>query len=147
MDKYEEIAREYIEGMGGLFDLYKYELASPKCNPPEVEGARWMLRCLVQPANRATLDALVNQANLRVKSARPPCDSPVRRDADCLTCPCNNCDVSHADLECKLVNCIVTQKPECPGQNGDCLPRNECIYIISGFEIKKSYIYPDYPDK
>ena len=37
-----------------------------------------------------------------VKPAHPPCDSPVRRDANCLTCPCNACDVSHADLQCEV---------------------------------------------
>ncbi len=71
MDRYEQIAREYIEGVGGLFDLYKYEMASPKCTPPEVEGARWMLVCLVEPSNRATLDALVEQANLKLDIPEP----------------------------------------------------------------------------
>jgi len=65
IDRYEEIARQYIEGTGGLFDLYKYEMATPLCNPPEVEGARWILCCLTNPDNRQTLDAVIKQANLR----------------------------------------------------------------------------------
>jgi len=65
MDQYEEIARRYIKGVGGLFDLYKYELASPVCTPREVEGARWMLVCLTNPTNRAVLDQLVAQSDLR----------------------------------------------------------------------------------
>ena len=64
-DRYEEIARQYIEGVAGLFDLYKYELAVPKCKPPEVEGARWMLMALTNPANRELLDQLVQQSALR----------------------------------------------------------------------------------
>lgn len=65
MNPYEEMARRYIEGVGGLCDLYRYELASPLHTPPEVEGAVWMLKCLTNPANRADLDALVNQSDLR----------------------------------------------------------------------------------
>ncbi len=68
MDKYEEMARKYIEGAAGLFDLYQYEMASPLCKPPEVEGARWILACLVNPENRADLDAIVEQAKLREES-------------------------------------------------------------------------------
>ena len=68
-DKYEEMARRYIEGPGGLFDLYHYELASPLCGPEEVEGARWMLKCLTNPDNRADLEALVEQSGLRRKEA------------------------------------------------------------------------------
>ena len=67
MDKYEEIARRFIEGSGGLFDLYRYELAIPFCSPPEVEGARWLLRCLTNPVNRKVLETLVVQSNLREK--------------------------------------------------------------------------------
>jgi len=62
MDKAEEMARKYIEGVGGLFDLYKYELAKPLCQPPEVEGARWLILSLIQPENRADLDAIVWQS-------------------------------------------------------------------------------------
>jgi len=65
MDKYEAMARKYIEDSGGLFDFFKYELASPLCQPPEVEGARWILRCLTNPDNKADLDALVKQSQLR----------------------------------------------------------------------------------
>ena len=65
MDKYEELARKYIEGVGGLFDLYKYEIASPLCQPPEVEGARWMLICLTNPSNKADLEALLEQSELK----------------------------------------------------------------------------------
>ena len=65
MDRYEEMAREYIEGAGGLFDLYKCEMASPLCQPPEVEGARWMLICLTNPKNKSALDSLVNQSRAR----------------------------------------------------------------------------------
>lgn len=65
MDKYEELARKYIEGSGGLFDLYRYELAIPLCVPEEVEGARWILICLTNPSNRQDLDALILQSNLR----------------------------------------------------------------------------------
>ena len=65
MDKFEEMARKYIEGPRGLQAYYRYELAIPKCEPPEVEGARWMLISLVNPANKADLDALVEQARLR----------------------------------------------------------------------------------
>lgn len=64
-DKYEELARKYIEGVGGLFDLYKYELASPFCQPAEVEGARWLLVCLTNPSNKSDLEALVEQSRLR----------------------------------------------------------------------------------
>ena len=67
MDKYEELARQYIEGSGGLFDLYRYELAIPFCTPPEVEGARWMLLGLTNPENRELLDQLVEQSSLRVE--------------------------------------------------------------------------------
>lgn len=65
MDKYEELARKFIEGVGGLFDFYKYELASPHCQPPEVEGARWMLLCLTNPKNKTILRSLVKQSQLR----------------------------------------------------------------------------------
>ena len=64
-DRYEEIARQYIEGVGGLFDLYRYEMAVPKCTQPEVEGARWMLMTLTNPDNRGLLDQLVEQSELR----------------------------------------------------------------------------------
>ena len=65
MDKYEEMARKYIEGPGGLFDFYRHEMASPLCEPKEVEGARWLLLCLTNPKNRTDLDALVQQSDLR----------------------------------------------------------------------------------
>lgn len=65
MDNYEKMARKYIEGSGGLFDLYRYELASPLCSPEEVEGARWILICLSNPENRDDLDALLRQSQLR----------------------------------------------------------------------------------
>ena len=65
MNPYEEMARKYIEGVGGLLDLYRYEMASPLYSPPEVEGAVWLLNCLTNPKNRADLDALVVQSNLR----------------------------------------------------------------------------------
>ncbi len=64
-DKYEEMARKYIEGSGGLFDLYNYEMASPFCEPQEVEGARWILKCLTNPENKADLMALLKQSDLR----------------------------------------------------------------------------------
>jgi hypothetical protein len=64
-DNYEKMARKYIEGTGGLFDLYKYELASPLCKPREVEGARWILKCLTNPENKADLGAIVRQSQLR----------------------------------------------------------------------------------
>lgn len=67
MDKYEEMAREFIEGTGGLFDLYTCELASPLCTPPEVEGARWMLICLTNPKNREVLNRLMQQSLFREK--------------------------------------------------------------------------------
>ncbi|KKN72873.1 hypothetical protein LCGC14_0405770 [marine sediment metagenome] len=66
IDNYEAMARKYIEGIGGLFDLYKYELAVPLCCPPEVEGARWILHCLTNPENRADLELLLQQSELRV---------------------------------------------------------------------------------
>ena len=65
MDNFEIMARKYVEGVGGLFDLYHYEVATPLCIPPEVEGARWLLISLVNPENRADLDALVRQADLQ----------------------------------------------------------------------------------
>ena len=65
MNPVEAMARKYIEGVGGLQDLYRYELASPLYTPPEVEGAAWLISSLINPANRADLDALVEQANLR----------------------------------------------------------------------------------
>jgi hypothetical protein len=67
MDKYEEMARKYIEGPAGLFSMYEHEMAFPLCTPPEVEGARWILLCLTNPKNRADLDALVQQSDLRPK--------------------------------------------------------------------------------
>ena len=66
MDKYEEIARKYIEGPGGLKDLYKYEMATPICEDPLIEGARWIIALLTLPRNREDLDALVAQSNLRM---------------------------------------------------------------------------------
>ena len=68
MDNFEEMARKYIEGSGGLFNFYHSELALPLCEPPEVEGARWILICLINPSNRKDLDALVYQSNLRIKA-------------------------------------------------------------------------------
>ena len=65
MNPIEKMARKYIEGVGGLKDLYRYELALPLYTPPEVEGAAWIISSLINPANRADLDALVEQANLR----------------------------------------------------------------------------------
>ena len=65
MDRYEEIAREYIEGVGGLFDLYQYEKALPVCKPPEVEGARWMLISLTNPQNTGLLEQLMEQRTQR----------------------------------------------------------------------------------
>jgi hypothetical protein len=65
MDNYEQMARKYVEGTGGLFDLYGYELAAPLCEPKEVEGARWIIVCLTNPKNRADLDRLVQQSDLR----------------------------------------------------------------------------------
>ena len=65
MNEYEEMARRYIEQPGGLFDLYRYELSGPLCEPREVEGAKWMLECLTNPANRNDLEALVAQSQLR----------------------------------------------------------------------------------
>ncbi len=70
MDKYEEMARKYIEGSGGLFDYFNHELASPLCTPPEVEGARWILKCLTNPENAADLATLNNQAKLRLDKDR-----------------------------------------------------------------------------
>ena len=67
MDNYERMARKYIEESGGLFDLYRYEMASPLCQPPEVEGARWMLLCLTNPKNRDDLRALMEQSNLKIE--------------------------------------------------------------------------------
>ena len=68
-DNYEKVARLFVEGTGGLLDLYRYEMASPFCVPPEVEGARWILACLVNPENREILDALVEQADVRTEAA------------------------------------------------------------------------------
>ena len=65
MDKCEEMARKYIEDCGGLFDLYKYEMAAPVCEPKEVEGARWVLCCLINPDNRSDLEELLKQSHLR----------------------------------------------------------------------------------
>jgi len=63
-DQAEEIARHFIEGVGGLFDLYKYEMASALVEPKEVEGARWLIVCLINQKNRSYLDEIVKQANL-----------------------------------------------------------------------------------
>ena len=68
-DNYEKIARFFVEGSAGLFDMYRYEMASPFCQPKEVEGARWMLACLINPVNREFLDALMTQADARSKAA------------------------------------------------------------------------------
>ena len=65
IDSYESFARNFIEGVGGSFDLYKYEMASPLYKPAEVEGAVWILRCLTNPENRDALDLLIRQANHR----------------------------------------------------------------------------------
>ena len=70
MDRYEAIAREYIEGVGGLFDLYQYEMALPLCQPPEVEGARWMLLSLTNPQNRGLLEQLMEQRTQRERGER-----------------------------------------------------------------------------
>ena len=72
MDPFEEMARKYIDGVGGLLDMYKHEMAIPLCEPPEVEGARWVLICLTNPDNWEDLKALVHQADLR--GAIPPVD-------------------------------------------------------------------------
>lgn len=66
MNKFEEMARKYIEGSGGLLDYYRHELVIPLYTPPEVEGAAWILASLVNPKNRADLDALVEQSDLRL---------------------------------------------------------------------------------
>lgn len=72
MDEFEKMARKFIEGTGGLFDMYKCEMAVPLCTPPEVEGARWMLVCLTNPDNWEDLKALVKQSDLR--GGIPPVD-------------------------------------------------------------------------
>lgn len=78
-DKYEELARKYIEGSGGLLDLYYHELAVPLCAPPEVEGARWILICLTHPEGRADLEALLEQSDLsRGKTPLFPSDNLIR---------------------------------------------------------------------
>ncbi len=79
MNKYEELARKYIEGTGGLFDLYKYEMASPLYSPKEVEGAAWILKCLTVPENRTDLEALVNQSNLRKRQEMDAMTSDYRK--------------------------------------------------------------------
>ena len=66
MDRCEELAHEYIDGVGGLFDLYKYEMASPVCQVKEVDGARWMIKCLVQPMNRGILDEIIKESDRRI---------------------------------------------------------------------------------
>ena len=70
MDEYEKLARKYIQGTGGLFDFYRYELADPLCSPKEVEGARWVLCCLTNPENRKDLERLIKQSDLRLKEAQ-----------------------------------------------------------------------------
>ncbi len=67
MNKYEELARKYTEGSGGLFDLYEHEMASPLYHPKEVEGAAWILRCLTNPINRDDLIELVEQSVVRAR--------------------------------------------------------------------------------
>jgi len=71
MDNYEELARKYIEDTGGLFDFYRYEMASALCEPKEVEGARWILLCLANPKNRADLEDIIEQSNLRKRQEVP----------------------------------------------------------------------------
>ena len=66
----EEMARKYIEGVGGLFDLYRYEMASALYKPPEVEGAAWLITCLIRPKNRADLDRLIEQSDLRIPASQ-----------------------------------------------------------------------------
>ena len=66
MDRPEEIAREFIEGVGGLFDLYKYEMGVAHSKPPEVEGARYMILCLINPKRRAVLDEIIEQSDIRI---------------------------------------------------------------------------------
>ena len=75
MDKYEEMARKYIEGNGGLKDLHQYEMVTPICDDPLVEGARWIIALLTLPRNRADLDALVEQSNLRMSPRGKIADS------------------------------------------------------------------------
>jgi hypothetical protein len=64
-NQYEVMARKYIEGAGGLFDLYRHEMASPLYQPKEVEGAAWILKCLTNPENRADLESLIAQSKFR----------------------------------------------------------------------------------
>ncbi len=62
---YEQMAKKYIEGVSGLFDYIKYEMYVQR-QSPEVEGAMWILMSLTNPDNRADLDALVHQSDLRL---------------------------------------------------------------------------------
>jgi hypothetical protein len=55
----------------------------------------------------------------------------MRRQADnhhCDTCCCNNCDTGHMDLNIELVKCLITKKPECPGEHSlvVCVGRRVC---------------------
>lgn len=70
--EYEKLARRFIEGVGGLFDLYKYEGAIPLVKPKEVEGAMWILACLTNPKNRDVLEQLLKQNHLREQREQDP---------------------------------------------------------------------------
>jgi len=82
MDLAEQIARKYIEGVGGLFDMYHYELAAPVAKPPEVEGARWILICLAKPENREDLDRLItySDAEKRIRQAKENATSTTKTE-------------------------------------------------------------------
>ena len=60
-DNYEKVAKWAIDD---LFSMYSHEMGIPYCDVPEVEGARYMLACLVNPKNRFLLDLLVEQSDM-----------------------------------------------------------------------------------
>ena len=81
ISEYEALARRFIEGVGGLFDLYKYEMAVPTFQPPEVEAAAWVLHCLTTPKNRDVLVELLRQSFLR-EEAMPKMPKPLTSDGE-----------------------------------------------------------------
>ena len=62
---YERLAREYIEGVGGLIDFYNAEFAVPSHDPPEVAVAVWVLRCITNPSSKDDLELLIQEAKKR----------------------------------------------------------------------------------
>ncbi len=64
---YVAMAEKYIKGVGGLEDYIRYENLGEALSDrgPHMDAVEWMLHALTNPVNRADLDALVRQSELR----------------------------------------------------------------------------------